>query len=124
MNMRARISTPRVQPDIFPPRYTARLKNWFRNLPNLPTAWAMAYVRRKMKKDPDWAHSWHCNIASILESRSGGTWHCTCPYNEEGRHLDGCKHADPFWRQISDLEANYLASHLMRSLFNVRTERK
>lgn len=106
------------------PTLRARLACWWKNLPNLPTKWAMTWIRRQMQRDPDWAHSWHANIACILKDRSGGTWHCSCPYNEKGRHLDGCKHADPFWRQISDLEANYLASQLMRTLFNVTTKGK
>lgn len=63
-----------------------------RNLWHWRTAWAYRYLVREMKRDPDYAHTWQCNIA--------------CPLMDEGMSHDA---------------ANRAADRLMRHLFGVKS---
>jgi hypothetical protein len=81
-------------PSVDVPRLV-RLGVWLRNLRHWKTARAYRDLTRAMKRDPDFAHSWQCNIA--------------CPLMDEGMN-----HAD----------ANQAADRLMRHLFGVKTNAK
>lgn len=55
----------------------------FRNLRSLPTRLALAILRRAFRRDPDFAHSWFCNIAMPIHD-------CGVPIataNEAGHRL-------------------------------------
>jgi hypothetical protein len=62
-----------------------------RNLWHWRTAWAYRHLTREMKRDPDYANTWQCNIA--------------CPLMDEG---------------MSHADANRAADRLMRHLFGVK----
>ena len=64
----------------------------WQNLLCWKTRWAYRTLTKAMKRDPDYAHSWQCNIA--------------CPLMDEGMN-----HAD----------ANRAADRLMRHLFGVKS---
>lgn len=78
-------STPSVKGS-----HLARLRVWLRNLPHLKTARAYRCLTLAMQRDPDYAHSWQCNIA--------------CPLMDEG---------------MSHADANKAADRLMAHLFGV-----
>lgn len=70
-----------------------RIKVRLRNLRSWKTAWAYNHLRKALLKNPDYAHSWHCNIAMpILDENIG----------------------------LTHKQANTLASRLMQHLFDVR----
>ena len=75
-----------------------RLGVWLRNLRAWKTARANRDLQRAMRKDPDFAHVWKCNIAMPI--------------------LDG---ADG---KLTHQEANEIAARLMAHLFNVKTNAK
>ena len=67
---------------------------WLRNLRAWNTSRANRDLQRAMQKDPDFAHTWQCNIAMPI--------------------LDG---ADG---RLTPKEANEIADRLMEHLFNVK----
>jgi len=67
---------------------------WLRNLSHWKTARAYRDLARAMQRDPDFAHTWQCNIAMPI--------------------YDGAK------GKLSLDESNEIADRLMRHLFEVK----
>lgn len=67
---------------------------WFRNMRHWKTARSYRNMVSAMKRDPDYANTWQCNIAMPI--------------------YDGAKGA------LSHEQANKIADHLMWHLFEVR----
>lgn len=64
-----------------------------RNLWHWRTAWAYRHLVREMKRDPDYAHTWKCNIA--------------CPLMDEGmNHTDANRAADRLMRHLFGVKSN------------------
>jgi len=72
-----------------------RLGVWLRNLRAWKTARANRDLQRAMQKDPDFAHTWQCNIAMPIIDEADG--------------------------KLTLKEANKIADRLMAHLFNVKT---
>jgi len=45
---------------------TDHIHHHWNNLKALPTGWALDYLTRKIKQDPEYAYTWYCNIAVTL----------------------------------------------------------
>ena len=50
---------------------TIKLKTMLNKLRNLPTTIAIKILSRTMKKHPDYAWAWHCNIAMVARDAGG-----------------------------------------------------
>lgn len=98
-----------------------RLGVWWRNLRNRRTARAYRDLAAAMKADPDYAHSWLCNIAMPIYDSTRPS--CTCDFQEG--HEPGCpivRAHNLDTRPMSIEEANDIAKRLMRHLFGVDTD--
>lgn len=113
---------------IFFKRAGSCCRTWLRNLPNLPTKWAMTWIRRQMRKDPGWAHSWHCNIAMPLYDALKPECACEPPAPEglPGDHGPECIYgpersmvlaSHTAWRACT---SEAVATRLMKNLFNAQ----
>ena len=69
---------------------------FFKNLWVWRTGWAVRHLSKALRADPDFAHTWHCNIA--------------CPLMDEGL--------------LGHTEANQGAERIMRHLFGVKDSGK
>ncbi len=83
---------PRGRPFV---QFYLNMRLRWRNWKVRKTGRAYVDLREAMKKDPDYAHSWHCNIAMPLMDASKG--------------------------MISHSDANRYAAVLMKHLFGVET---
>jgi len=75
-------------------RKWSNAKTHWHNLKNWKVAWAYQTITEAMQKDPDYAHSWQCNIAIPI--------------------LDNCN------EKLSPKECNFIADVLMKHLFGVQ----
>lgn len=97
-----------------------RIKVWLRNLKHWKTARAYRDLQRAMLKDPDYAWSWHCNIAMPIYDATHPA--CTCKWDQGHAHGDDCaivKARAAGNRPVTTEQANEIASRLMRHLFKV-----
>ena len=71
---------------------------WLRNTMN-PVRWAFYFIRKEMRKDPNWAHGWKCNIAMPIYDNCGGKLRI-----DEANHIaDICmKHLFDYGDRVAD----------------------
>lgn len=104
------------------------LRRFFINLYNWKTRWAVNHLRKAMKEDPDYRHSWLCNIAMPIYDATRPQ--CICLALSEpiqmGSHSTRCEmHAVNTiprryeCREMSIEQANHIAERLMKHLFDV-----
>jgi hypothetical protein len=99
-----------------------------RNIPNLPTKWAMKYICRQMRKDQAWRNSWHANIAMPIYDATRPQCYChnlLSKPDQRPEHFHGCEilQANTIprrfeCREMSIEQSNYIANRLMKHLFD------
>lgn len=98
-----------------------RLRVWYHNWKNRHVAKAYAVLTKAMRDDPDYAHSWQCNIAMPIYDST--RFSCGCDFNEG--HAPDCPLVKAHdirafeCGPMSIEQANYIADQLMSHLFGV-----
>lgn len=116
---------------LYQPPVLERLKCWLRNLPSRPFQFALWYVSRTIRKDPELFRAWHANIAMPIydATRPQCLHQCEVPLNWNRAHCppadSKCQIHQAFTiprrfecRDMSIEQANYIADRLMLHLFN------
>jgi len=100
-----------------------RIRVFLANWKHRHTKRAYRQIAKAMRDDPDYRHSWLCNIAMPIYDATRTT--CVCDKKRFGHSLECSKwQAEEYpkrfsCRDMSIEQANYIAERLMKHLFDV-----